>query len=75
MGALVKVDSTASDSNLKGLWRLYDTVESQVRGLRFLGVAPKSYCSLLTSLLMTKLHVPGEIDLIICGVDGEESWN
>ena len=72
MDALLKVDSIASDSNLKGLRRLHDTVESQVRGLRSLGVAPESYGSLLSSVLMSKL--PGEIRLIISRVVGEESW-
>ena len=72
MDALLKVDSIASDSNLKGLRRLYDTVELQVRGLRSLGVAPASYGSLLSSVLMSKL--PGEIRLIISRVVGEESW-
>ena len=72
--ALLKVDSIASDSNLKGLRRLYDTVESQVRGLRFLRVAPESYGSLLSSVLISNL--PGEIHLITSWVvgTGVVSW-
>ena len=35
-------------------------------------MAPESFGSLLSSVLMSKLH--GEILLIICRVVGEESW-
>lgn len=45
MDTLLSIDSVASDSNLKALRRLYDTIESQVRGLRSLGVTSDSYGS------------------------------
>ena len=50
-------------SDLRGLRRLYDLVESQVRGLRSLGVASESYGSLLSSVLISKL--PQELRLIV----------
>ena len=59
----LKADPVVADSNLRALHRLYDTVESQVRGLRSLGVASESYGSLLSSILLTKL--PQELRLII----------
>ena len=46
-------------------------VESQVRGLRALGVPSESYSSLLSSVLINKL--PQELCLIVsCEVKGEE---
>jgi len=63
MDALWSVEAVTSDTNLKALRRLYDVVESQVRGLKSLGVASETYGSLLTSVLLTK--IPKEIRLII----------
>ena len=71
MDALLKADPVVADSNLRAL-RLYDTVESQVRGLRSLGVASESYGSLLSSILLTKL--PQELRLIISRRVGTGNW-
>ena len=42
MEILLNIDAVTSQYNLKGLRHLYDLVESQVRGLRALGVPPDS---------------------------------
>ena len=63
MDVLLSIGGVASQHNLKGLRHLHDLVESQVRGLRALGVPSKSYGSLLSSVLMNKL--PPELRLII----------
>ena len=55
MEELLQLNSVASSTNLKGLRRLYDTVESHVRGLKSLGIGAESYGSLLSSVLMNKL--------------------
>jgi len=55
MENLLGVDSIVSQHNLKGLRHLHDTIESQIRGLRSLGIPATSYGSLLSSVLMTKL--------------------
>ena len=48
--------------NLRGLRQLYDTVESHVRRLQFLGVSSDSYGN-LSSVLFNKF--PQELKLII----------
>ena len=45
MEILLNIDAVTSQYNLKGLRHLYDLVESQIRGLRALGVPPDSYGS------------------------------
>lgn len=47
MDLLLNVEPVTSQHNLPALRRLYDRVESHVRGLRALGVTPDSYGSLL----------------------------
>ena len=42
MDVLLNIESVTSDSNLRALRQLYDTIESQVRGLKSLGVIWKS---------------------------------
>ena len=71
MDVLLNIDAVTSQHNLKGLRHLYDSVETQVRGLRALGVPSESYGSLLTSVLMNKL--PQELRLIVSReiTDGE----
>ena len=71
MDALLNTDAVASPHNLKGLRHLYDSVETQVCGLRALGVPSESYGSLLSSVLMNKL--PQELRLIVSReiTDGE----
>jgi hypothetical protein len=71
MDVLLNTDAVTSPHNLKGLRHLYDSVETQVRGLRALGVPSESYGSLLTSVLMNKL--PQDLRLIVSReiTDGE----
>ena len=70
---LLNVDAVTSSYNLKGLRHLYDVVESQVRGLRSLGVPAELYGSLLSSVLLNKL--PQELRLVISRQTSEEEWN
>lgn len=48
---------------MRGLRRLYDDVESHIRSLKSLGVAPDSYDALLSPVLLNKL--PPELRLIV----------
>ena len=63
MDILLNLDAVTSSYNLRRLRRLFDLVESNVRGLRSLGVPPESYGSLLSSVLMNKL--PQEFRLLV----------
>ena len=58
MDILLNLDAVTSSYNLRGLRRLFDLVESNVRGLR-----SESYGSLLSSVLMNKL--PQEFRLLV----------
>lgn len=55
MDVLMHIESVSSPQNVKGLRRLYDSVESNVRSLKSLGVESSSYGGLLASLLVTKI--------------------
>ena len=72
MDLLLQLDSVTSTNNLKGLRRLFDAVESNVRGLRSLGVLVESYGGLLSSILMSRL--PQELRLIVSRELHEEEW-
>ena len=63
MNSLLSLQSVSSHNDLRGLRRLYDSIESNVRALRALGVSAESFGSLLTSILMERL--PSEIRIII----------
>ena len=73
MDVLIHVDAVNSPHNVKGLRRLYDVIESNVRSLRSLGVEPSAYGSLLTSVLITK--IPQELQLIVSRKIGSDDWN
>ena len=73
MEMLLNNDAVTSQYNLKGLRHLYDTMESQVRGLKSLGVSAESHGSLLVSVLLNKL--PQELRLIVSRQVNEEEWN
>lgn len=70
MEVLLSVKAVASDTHLKALRRLYDKIETQVRGLQSLGVSSDSYGSLLSSVVLSK--VPQEIRLVISRQIGDE---
>ena len=55
MDILIRVEPVTSPSNIKGLRHLYDLVESNIQGLRSLGVDSSSYGSLLAQVLITKI--------------------
>ena len=63
MEALLGVEVVTSDTNLKALRRLYDTIETQVRGLKAMGVESETYGGLLSSVVLGK--IPQEIRLVI----------
>ena len=63
MEILLNLDSVTSNHNIKGLSQLHDTVESNVRSLKSLGVPLESYGGLLSSILINKL--PQDFRLVI----------
>ena len=73
MDILLNVESVSLQHNIKGLRHLYDLVESQVRGLKSLGVELTSYGSLLLSVLFQKL--PPDLRLILSREIHEDGWN
>ena len=73
MEALLNLEEVSSQYNLKALRHLYDQVESQVRGLRALGVGADSYGSLLAPVILNKL--PQELRLIMSREVTEGRWN
>ena len=63
MEILLNIETVTSEQNVRGLRRLYDDVESHIRSLKSLGVAPDSYGALLSPVLLNKL--PPELRLIV----------
>ena len=55
MEILPSLDSVTSHHNMRSLRKLHNTVESNVRSSKSLGVPRESYCGLLSSILMIKL--------------------
>ena len=64
---------TTSIHNLKGLRQLFDAVESNVRGLKALGVAASSYGGLLSPILISRL--PSELRLLVSRELKVDEWN
>ena len=73
MDLLLNLEAVSSQHNLRGLRQLFDVVESNVRGLRALGVPASSYGGLLSSILVSKL--PTELRLIVSRELNESDWN
>ena len=63
MEILLNLSAVPREQDLRGLRRLYNEVEANVRSLKALGVEQDSYGTMLTSVLLTKL--PPEIRLIV----------
>ena len=61
MEILLNAESVSSANQVAALRKLYDKIESNVRGLASLGVTSDSYGSLLSSVLIQKL--PSELSL------------
>ena len=72
MDILLSAEAVMSASNLKGVRKLYDLVESNIRSLKSLGVAPESYGSLLSSVLLNKM--PQKIQLIVSRNLADADW-
>ena len=72
METLLGVESVSTADDVAGLRRMYDKIESQIRGLRSLGVTSSSYGALLTPVLQNKL--PPELRLIV-NRELTESWD
>ena len=72
MDTLLNIESISSSYNLRALRQLYDTIESQVRGLKSLGVSSDSYGSLLYSVLLSKL--PQDLRLVISREVSDDDW-
>ena len=73
MDILLRLEPVTSIYNLKGLRQLLDAVESNVRGLKALGVAADSYGGLLSPILISRL--PSELRLLISRELKEDEWN
>ena len=70
---LLHLEAVTSTYNLKGLRQHFDAVESNVRGLKALGVSASSYGGLLSPILMSRLS--SELRLIISRELTEEEWD
>jgi hypothetical protein len=57
-----------SDTNLKALRRLYDVAESQVRGLKSLGVALETYGTLLSFMLLPRRFISLPVVTLVVGI-------
>lgn len=73
MEALLNVSGVSSHHDVRGLRRLYDSVEAHVRGLKALKVPAQTYGGLLTSVLVNKL--PNELRLIVTREMTGETWD
>lgn len=63
MGTLVSLQPLSPQSSTRQVRKFYDVVESQVRGLKALGVASESYGALLCNTLLKRL--PSDVQLIL----------
>ena len=73
MELLLHLEAVTSIHNLRGLRQLFDAVESNVRGLKALGVPVSSYGGLLSPILMSRL--PSELRLIVSRELSEDAWD
>ena len=72
MEILLNLESVTSHHHVRSLRQLHDTVESNERSLKSLGVSRESYGGLLSSILMSKL--PQEFRLVITREMGDDDW-
>ena len=64
---MLRAKSVSSQHNVRGLRQLYDTVESNMRNLTYVGVKPEDYGASLSSVLN---KLPAELKLIVsCELD------
>ena len=72
MNNLMKLDAIIQPS-VKEMWKLHDTIESDVRVLRSLGLNYEHFGPLLVPIILEKL--PNTIKLQISWKLGKENWN
>ena len=70
---LMSLEPVMSSQNLTGMRQLYDTVETNIRGLKSLGVDRESYGTLLSPVILKKL--PQDLRLIISRQVTDDEWN
>ena len=63
MDALLNTPAILLHQDVKGLRRLYDSMEAHIRGLQALGIAVSGYGDMLSSVIVNKL--PPEIRLLV----------
>ncbi|XP_028406778.1 uncharacterized protein LOC114529221 [Dendronephthya gigantea] len=73
MDKLLKLPSVSSLRDIKSLRSVYDSIESNVRSLKSLGVNSEMYGSLLAPIMMSKL--PNELRLIISRKTTSDIWD
>ena len=73
MAKLLSLDTIDDISDIKGLRRLYNEVETQVRSLASLKLTSHQYGPMLTPVLLQKL--PSEFQLIISRKFGKSLWD
>ena len=73
MELLLHLEAVTSVHDLKELRQLFDAVESNVRGLKALGVSATSYGGLLSPILMSRL--PSDLRLIISRELSSDEWD
>ena len=69
---LMHLDAVTSQTNVQGLRKLYDLVESQVRGLKSLGINSDTYSSLISPVIIHKVLL--ELQLILSREVGDGGW-
>jgi len=72
MEILLNLDTVTSHLNMRSLQKLHDTIESNVRSLKSLGVPHETYGGLLSSILMIKLSQ--DFHLVITREMGNDDW-
>ena len=72
MNNLIKLDAIIQPS-VKEMWKLHDTIESDVRVLRSLGLNYEHFGPLLVPIILEKL--PNTIKLQISWKLRKENWN
>ena len=70
---LIGLDGILSNTNVVGLRKLYDKIETEIRSLSSLGCASDTYGTMLIPIIMEKL--PTEISLLISRKFGNEEWD
>ena len=73
MQKLIQVEPILELSDVKGLRKLHDEVETHVRSLSSLGLDPTGFGSMLSPVLMTKL--PEELQVKIITHCGKSMWD